>query len=265
MTKVTFLGTGGGRFVTIFQKRATGGIYIADRGILIHLDPGPGALVQMHRFGLDPTQTDLLLISHCHPDHYTDAEILIEGMAMGGKSRKGQLLGSKSVIDGTDSFSPISPYHKGYLKQVFPAVPGDIITVKGWYKIEATPTQHSDLTAIGFKLHLNGGIVSYTGDTEYFEGLASAHKDARVLIICLTRPLNGKIPHHLCTEEAAELVKEVKPELAILTHMGIEVLNKAAEQATWIAEHSGVYTIAARDGMSLYLEEKIEVKKSAVA
>ena len=37
MTKITFLGSGGGRFMTITQKRGTGGFYVEDR-ITIHVD-----------------------------------------------------------------------------------------------------------------------------------------------------------------------------------------------------------------------------------
>ena len=44
--KLQFLGTGGGRFATISQKRMTGGFRIDDMGKRnIHVDPGPGALV----------------------------------------------------------------------------------------------------------------------------------------------------------------------------------------------------------------------------
>jgi phosphoribosyl 1,2-cyclic phosphodiesterase len=81
MTSLTFLGTGGGRFATIYQVRATGGIYINDGGRL-HLDPGPSALAGMRSLDLDPALTDCVMVSHCHPDHYGDAEMLIEGMTV---------------------------------------------------------------------------------------------------------------------------------------------------------------------------------------
>jgi phosphoribosyl 1,2-cyclic phosphodiesterase len=261
MTKLTFLGTGGGRFATILQKRATGGIYVADRGILIHIDPGPGALVKMHQLGLDPTQTDAILVSHCHPDHYADAEILTEAMTMGGNRRRGTLIGSDSVLHGTTEYSPLSRYHQSLPKTVASAKPGDSFTLKEWYTIEATPTRHSDETTVGFKMHLNGGIVSYTSDTEYYDGLADAHRDARILVVCMTRPLQHRIPFHLSTEDAAQLIQEVQPEFAILTHMGMKTIPRAGEQATWIAEKTGISTIAAKDGMRIYANDQIEVKR----
>jgi hypothetical protein len=57
------------------------------------------------------------------------------------------------------------------------------------------------------------------------------------------------------------LIKEVKPEIAVLTHMGLKVLSNVSYQANWITQNSGVPTIAAFDGMRLYMDEKIEIKK----
>ncbi|MCJ7430619.1 hypothetical protein MUO83_05330 [Candidatus Bathyarchaeota archaeon] len=49
-----FLGTGGGRFVTMTQRRRTAGIRIMGEDLNLHLDPGPGALVHSINEGLDP-------------------------------------------------------------------------------------------------------------------------------------------------------------------------------------------------------------------
>ncbi|MEA2054983.1 MAG: MBL fold metallo-hydrolase [Candidatus Thermoplasmatota archaeon] len=261
MMKLTFIGTGGGRFATILQKRATGGIYVADRGILIHIDPGPGALVKMYELGLDPTQTDAILVSHCHPDHYTDAEILMEAMTMGGKYKRGIVAGSESVLNGKSEYRPLSDYHQSLVREIKVVHPGDEFMLKDWYKVEVMPARHSDSTTVGFKMHLSNGIISYTSDTEFFEELIDAHKGARILIVCMTRPLEGKIPFHMSAEDAAKLIEGVKPEFAILTHLGMKVIPRAAEQATWITEKTGVSTIAAQDGMRIYAGEKLEVKR----
>lgn len=115
MIKLTFLGTGGGRFATLFQTRATGGIYLEDfsseKPFRVHIDPGPGALVRAGENGIDPTRTDAIIVSHCHPDHYVDAEILTEAMTMGGRRKRGSLLGSKSTLEGVENIGPcISKY-----------------------------------------------------------------------------------------------------------------------------------------------------------
>ena len=71
-------------FATITQKRMTGGFRIEDiDGKNIHVDPGPGALVRTYQFGLNPMKVNILMVSHSHTDHYTDAEVMLEAMTKG--------------------------------------------------------------------------------------------------------------------------------------------------------------------------------------
>ena len=70
--ELVFLGTGGGRFATITQKRRTGGIRFLSDTLNMHLEPGPGALIYSLNMGLDPQKVGAVLVSHCHPDHYAD-------------------------------------------------------------------------------------------------------------------------------------------------------------------------------------------------
>jgi ribonuclease BN (tRNA processing enzyme) len=258
MVRITFLGTGGGRFATIYQARATGGIYVEDQRNL-HIDPGPGALVRMRSVGIDPLLTDAILVSHCHPDHYLDTEILIEAMTEGGSRKQGILLASQSVIEGNGDFGPaISKYHLSKPKAVKVMQPFTKVSMKP-LEISATPSAHSDTSSIGFKILTSAGMVSYVSDTQLVEQVIKAHKHSRLLIACVTRPLGQRIPHHLSTEDAGYLLEKTKPELAVITHFGMRVIQENPEtQAKWIEERSGVKTVAARDFMML------ELKKDAI-
>jgi len=259
MTRLVFLGTGGGRFATIYQMRATAGIYLDD-GVRMHIDPGPGALVHMHRAGIDPTQTDAILISHCHPDHYTDGEILIEAMTMGGTKKRGTIIGSKSVFEGVKDFSPaISSYHSKLVEHMIPMVPKMRVKV-GHVAIEATPSAHSDEFTIGFRIFTSNGVISYVSDTALTPEVLAAHRMARVLIIACTRPQKSRIPHHLNTEDAAELIKGVKPEIAVLTHFGLRILRHDPDkEAEWITNTTGIKTVAAKDGLMLNIGMEINL------
>jgi len=251
MVRLTFLGTGGGRFATIYQARATGGIYIEDEKNL-HIDPGPGALVKMRSVGLDPLRTHAILISHCHPDHYIDAEILIEAMTEGGTRKQGVLIGSRSVIEGDGEFGPaISNYHLSKPKVVKSVSPFSKISLKP-IEISTTPSAHSDTSSVGFRIQTTAGIVSYVSDTQLLEHVIKAHRHCRILIACVTRPLGQRIPHHLSTEDAGYMIEKIKPELAVITHFGMRVIQENPEtQAKWIEDRSGVKTVAARDFMVL--------------
>ena len=266
MSRLVFLGTGGGRFAAILQARATGGIHLQLDGpggqpVRFQIDPGPGALVRMLDRGIDPLRTDVILVSHCHPDHYTDTEMLIEGMTNGGKEKMGALVASRSVIEGVEGFGPaISKYHvvrPGLVKVV---APGDSVELFG-IKVVATASAHSDPSSVGFRIHAREGIIGYVCDTAFSKEIAGAHRGSRILVLPVTRPLNMAIPFHLTVEDAAAMVDIVKPELALLTHFGMRVIKDGPPNAAeWIQNKTGVRTVAGTDGMEWDIGKELKMR-----
>lgn len=259
MTRLTFLGTGGGRFVTLTQERSTGGIYLED-GYRAHIDPGPGALHALKRNRIDPMMTSGIIISHCHPDHYANAEILMEGIHGGRGDRRGFLIAAHSVTIGRSKVGPaVSRYHQDKMATVLTVSPGDDFQI-GKLKGSATTSFHSDPDAVGFRFETGDGVVSYISDTELRESLIEPHEGARVLILASTRPLKARIPFHLTTEDAAEIAEKIRPEVVFLTHMGKKFIKEGPRrQARWVEERSGVRTIAAEDDMKVLIRRDIEV------
>ena len=110
--RITFLGTGGARFVTIMQIRATGGWILWLDGEMIHVDPGPGALVRAKQYGVNLRKLTGIVISHAHPDHTTDAQVVLEAMTEGALKKKGVVIGNELVYKGSEEFIPdFSKYH----------------------------------------------------------------------------------------------------------------------------------------------------------
>jgi len=259
LTDITFIGTGGGRFATIYQIRGTGGVYIED-GVRLHIDPGPGSLVYLKRARIDPAKTDCLMISHCHPDHYADGEVLIEGMTRGGFKRRGVLVASQSVLEGASGFGPaISSYHRSLVERTIKAGAGMAFPV-GDVEVKVTPTTHGDPTGVGFSIHTSDGEISYVGDSQLTPELIRSHRDARMLLLNVTRPLGGRVAFHMCTEDAAEMAEKIRPEMVVITHMGMKLLHDGPkEQADYIESHSGVRCIAAEDLMKVRMGKRIRV------
>jgi ribonuclease BN (tRNA processing enzyme) len=262
MTKITFLGTCGGRFATIYQTRSTGGIYIED-SLNISIDPGPGAILRMKENEIDPTKIDLLLLSHCHPDHYTDADIIVEAITMGGTRKRGAVFGSESVISGIDGFdSKVSHYHLSRLENVFIAQPNKTQEF-GNLKITATPTIHTDPSGVGFKIHTQNGVITYSGDTSINDDTIKSYKGSRILILAMTTPMEVKLHHHLSPEDAVVILKKTKPELALLTHFGLRAINEGTDKiAQFISDNSNVKTIAAEDGIKVKVKDGIDIQKT---
>ncbi|HXZ24181.1 MAG TPA: MBL fold metallo-hydrolase [Methanomassiliicoccales archaeon] len=261
MATIIFLGTGGGRFSTVYQVRRTGGIYLKD-GANIHIDPGPGAVLAMREMHLDPAKTDCILVSHAHPDHYGDAEVLIEGMTRCSFTKRGLVAGSRSAIDGHEGFGPaISGYHRGIAGESRALVPGDELAVKRT-KIAVTPTRHSDPDGVGFVIRTSSGAISYVSDSELVDEVVNSHKGARALIMCVTRPRRSRVRHHLSSEDGAAFAKEIDPEIAIITHFGSKMVHEGIEkERRFIEEESGVRTVAAEDFMRVSLGKAIRVTR----
>ena len=253
--KLTFLGSGGGRFATITQKRMTGGFRIDDiDGMNIHVDPGPGALVRTYQFGLSPVKLNGVFVSHSHTDHYTDAEVLIEAMTRGMTRKKGFLVGSKTVIDGYERWGPcISEYHKS-IPRVHTLDAGESTKIDK-LKVTATHTKHGDPKAVGFRLELDDFVISYTSDTGYIPELARDHEGADLLIASVIRPGGDRLRGHLCVDDFQKLVEEVSPKMAIMTHLGMKIImNNPDQEAKKVSKNTGKKVIAARDGMEIDLD-----------
>ena len=262
--EILFLGTGGGRFATITQKRRTAGIRILGEKLNLHLDPGPGALVYSVASGLSPEKINALLVSHCHPDHYTDAEVFIEAMTRGMTRKRGLLAASHSVLYGNEVCGPsISKYHQQMPEKVIEAKPGVKFQV-GNLNVAVTEARHSDPDTVGFRFETEDvGDIAYTSDTEYFEGIGKYYKGVRLLILCVMRPAGKPWKGHMTTEDAIKIIEEAKPENVIITHFGMQMIFRGPRnEARLIENKTGVPTIAANDGMHIKIGEQIEIVKA---
>ena len=262
--KLQMLGTGGGRFTMITQLRRTAGIRMVHGGTDVHLDPGPGALVYSNWARLNPQKLDGIAVTHCHPDHYTDAEVLIEAMTHGTQDKRGVLAASRSVLQGGDDFDlSVSRYHQGLVKEVQILGNGSAFEV-GDLRFQATEARHSDADTVGLRVDIPElGSIGYTSDTAPFDGLGEVYRGCRLLILCVLRPMGKPLKYHLCTDDVLRILEEVKPGCGVLTHFGMSMLNAGPEEeAAYLEDETSVPTVSARDGMQIILGEGIEIRGS---
>ncbi len=254
--KITFLGTGGGRFVMINQLRATGGFIVESKNLNMHVDPGPGALVKAKQFHKNLKRLNSIFVSHPHTDHYTDMEVVIEAMTKGAKIKKGFLITSKSVIDLDENKSrTVSKYHLDTLEKYYSLNPDEEIRFLNTI-LKTTKCFHREEKCIGFVLE-DEKKLGYTADGEYYEEQADYFKNCDCLIINCLRPRYAKPYGHMTADKAKILISQAKPKLAILQHFGMKMVFGVAEkEAKWIEQETGIKTIAARDGQIFELKEE---------
>ncbi|MEM2028546.1 MAG: MBL fold metallo-hydrolase, partial [Candidatus Bathyarchaeia archaeon] len=253
MLELVFLGSGGGRFATITQKRRTGGIrVISEQGnVNIHIDPGPGALVYSLEMGLDPQKIRAIFVSHSHLDHANDAEPLIEAMSEGTIKKRGVLVAARSVLKGNEVCeNSISRYHQAMPERVIEAVVGESFEVSG-INVTVCKAVHSDPDTVGFRFEVKGfGGFAYMPDSEYFSDVSKFYSGLRLLILSVLRPTGQPWEGHMTTDDAIKIVEETRPEMALITHFGMQMILKGPEkEAELMEKRTGVPTRAAFDGM----------------
>ncbi len=242
--RIIFLGSGGGRKVTASQARATGGFVIQACEEQIHVDPGPGAVVRAAQFGIDIKNTTIIPVSHFHVDHSNDVNALIDAITFGGKEKQGVLVTSDCCDDDN-----ITEFYKSSVEKYVKIKPGGRTSV-GDVAIEATKTFGHGSGNVGYKVITPEFVLGYTSDTSFFPELIDEFKGCNVLVVNTLKPKGTAIFSHMNSDDVVELLKGVKPRLAILQHFGRSMLEAGpASEAFEVQSKSGVKTIAAQDGL----------------
>ncbi len=256
--ELVFLGTGGGRFTLATQKRRTGGFLIKEGKVKIHVDPGPGALVNAWEARENPMRTTHLFVSHAHTDHYVDAPAIIEAMTNGTRDHRGVLVGSEWLLKGGDGDYPgIMRYHQEMVARVEVSRPGKKLDFDG-FDVLPTETRHEETSCTGFVFEFPKLRVGYTADGAYYPGMEDYFQDVDVLILNTIAPDMHSIPILMTLADGMKLVDAVKPKLAIIQHFGLRALRYGPERmASEIAERTGVRAIAARDFMKMDLSKEL--------
>ncbi|MFH1221802.1 MAG: MBL fold metallo-hydrolase [Candidatus Micrarchaeota archaeon] len=253
--EIVFLGTGGGRINLIRQLRWTGGFRINSAIGNFHVDPGPGALLRSWQIRQNPEKIDVLIVTHAHIDHCSDANVMIEAMSNYALKKKGIFIGSRNVLEDADERS-ITTYHKEHVNEIFYPAFADgntekhsFTTKKGSFDMEFIKVRHDEPTSFGFKLMAEGKTIGCTSDTSYFPELGTLFSGCDYLLINVLKPKDDGIPDHLETAQAIELLKVAKPKVALLNHMGLSMIRAGPEaQARLIQDATGIRTIAPKDG-----------------
>jgi ribonuclease BN (tRNA processing enzyme) len=246
---ITFLGTAGARFVVTKQFLASGGAWLNLGGTEILLDPGPGCLVQSVKRKLDALKLKAIILSHKHLDHSGDINIMIEAMTEGGRRQRGVLF---APSDALNKDAVIFPYLRNFPQKI------ELLSEGGSYSVDGvsfeTPVRHKHpVETYGLNFKTPRHTFSWITDTKYFPELAGYYQ-AELLVINVVLMEPRDPVDHLSLPQARQIIEEVKPKAAILTHFGMSIWrSKPWELAQKMSDDTGIKVIAARDGMKFDL------------
>lgn len=255
---IKFLGTAGARFVVARQLRASGGLWLSFQGVNLYMDPGPGALVRClsSRPKLEPTKLDGIILSHKHLDHSGDVNVIIEAMTEGGYNRRGVLF---TPEDALMQDPVVFRYVQNYMERI------EILKEDGQYSVGgltfSTARRHiHPVETYGFNFYLPGHTVSCITDTKYHPNLISQYPgDLLILNVVLLADNPERRIDHLSLDDVRIILKKTKARVVVLTHFGMRMLQaKPWEVAERLKAETGVEVIAARDGMTIKIDEVLQ-------
>ncbi len=252
---IKFLGTAGARFAVARQLRSSAGVFLHLNGKNIMLDPGPGTLQRMAgtKPKLDVTELDAIILTHAHIDHSNDVNILIDGMHTRRGASKGILFAPRECVHGENSI--LFNYLKGYLSDIV------ILEETSHYELGdldfATSVRHHHaVETYGLSFFLDDLKLSFMVDTKYNVDLLPSYQNSDILVmnVVMKDYIRANIMH-LCIDDVKEIITQLHPKIAVITHFGVSMLTARPEQiAQDLSRETGIKVIAATDDMAIDLD-----------
>ena len=240
------MGTAGARFMVARQVAASGGLYLDDGKTRIAMDPGPGAIVQYARHGVDLTTLDAIVLSHRHLDHSSDVNVMIEAMTDGGFQHRGRLF---CPADALDDDPVVLRYVRRFPSEIVRLEPDTQYRV-GSIEFTTSARHVHQVETFGFRF---GDRFGWVTDSEYYDGIAAQHRANVMALHTVLLHCRQGLPH-LCVDDVERIIAEAKPRVAYLTHFGMTVWQAKPDQlAAAMSDRLGIDVRAAHDGMTLEL------------
>ena len=243
--KITLLGTG----TPVPDALAYGTATLVEAGSRrVLIDCGRGAVIRLSQTGLSVGAIDTVLLSHYHSDHYAGLfDLLMTGGIPHGFANRGGPLhvygppGIEQLAEGAwlagqpdrdirVADSEIDPEHVRLVPHEL--IEGTVFDEDG-LRIEAILVDHGEFIrpAYAFRVEYGGRVFVHSHDTRYNENLIERSRGCDVLVhevaaasaATLRKHPEVKvaIDHHATPDDVGRVFAEVRPSLALLTHLAL--------------------------------------------
>jgi ribonuclease BN (tRNA processing enzyme) len=240
-----FLGSGdafgsGGRFNTCFC--------VHGRKTAFLVDCGASSMIAIRKFVIDPNTIRGIFITHLHGDHFgglpffiLDAQLV--SRRVGPLSIAGPPGIHDRVLAAMENFFPGSTeVERKFALDFIELKTGVAQEVEG-VGVTAFAVKHAcGGSAFALRFSVDGKTLCYSGDTEWVDALREAGHGAD-LFIAESYYYDKQIKFHLDYATLVQHLSEVGAKRVILTHMGVNMLARAAEAGFELAEDGMVISV----------------------
>jgi phosphoribosyl 1,2-cyclic phosphodiesterase len=248
------------------QRRSSGGIWFSYGGARGVIDPGPGSLVRICESGppLSPIDINTIIVTHRHIDHSSDVNALAEGMTLKARNPKGFVLMTRDCMENGDGV--LMSYLRGRIKSIAFHEDGAAVSPSDGTTVESVAHTHHGVQCYGLIFRRDGlpewGVISDTAPLPHF---VERYSECKLLIINTTLMYPRARLDHMALTDVKSLLEFLRPQTAVLTHMGNDLLDRGGEYISKRLSSERTKVIAATDGLTLNLEDPPEVRRRTSA
>ena len=200
--------------------RATCGYLVSHDGAHLWLDAGSGTFARLQeRIRVD--QMTAIVISHGHPDHFSDMLMCFYARRYGGLGDPGLPVYSPAGFTDKAALLVAEEGMKVlYEDFAFTVVrDGDEFTV-GPFSIRAIEMVHVGVEALGYRIEAGGATLAYSGDAGPSATLVEVARDADLFLCEATyQDASTLFPFHLSARQAGEHATKAGAKRLMLTHI----------------------------------------------
>ncbi len=194
------------------------------------LDGGAPLLPHMHRLGMDPGDIAVVFITHFHGDHtlglppFVLHRVFVDRRPItfvGPTGPEAHLERLWEVSWGADWKRVMRPQFK---VRYVDAKPSGTV---GGVRYQTVKLDHGTMGSNGYRIHIDGKVVAYSGDTEPTAPLDRLVEGADVAIVEATGP--GDVFSHMSWENAARLKKRHPQTRFLFNHVYAGTMSGAVK------------------------------------
>lgn len=243
--QVRFLGCGdafgsGGRFHTCILVAASSSRFL--------VDCGASSMIAIRRFGVDPNTIGTILLSHLHGDHFAGIPfVILDAQFVSKRTQPLRIAGPPGTRTRVaEAMEVLFPGSSGARRR-FPIEMVELDPGRPWALAEATVTPYlvhhpSGNPPFALRIECGGKVITYSGDTEWTDGLIPACRGAD-LLIAESSSFNKDIKYHMSFTTLMAHLGDLDVKRLVLTHMGPDMLSRVATLSCDYAEDGKTFEV----------------------